>query len=102
MPREGVTLTRIGVDCRAGFAGQCRLDLGLCRLGNKLILLGQMHQQRRMEAVHLAQILLSVPTVKDDRSIDAVAHGRQEDGPVARRSEERRVGKECRSRWSPY
>src|SRR3712207_9198264 len=26
------------------------------------------------------------------------------DGPVARvsRSEERRVGKECRSRWSPY
>src|SRR2546430_13185595 len=22
--------------------------------------------------------------------------------PVARRSEERRVGKECRSRWSPY
>src|SRR2546430_15478389 len=24
------------------------------------------------------------------------------DGPVVRRSEERRVGKECRSRWSPY
>src|SRR3989449_6797110 len=23
-------------------------------------------------------------------------------GPVTRRSEERRVGKECRSRWSPY
>src|SRR2546426_8327675 len=23
-------------------------------------------------------------------------------GAVARRSEERRVGKECRSRWSPY
>src|SRR3712207_9313872 len=22
--------------------------------------------------------------------------------PIARRSEERRVGKECRSRWSPY
>ena len=22
--------------------------------------------------------------------------------PVVRRSEERRVGKECRSRWSPY
>ena len=26
----------------------------------------------------------------------------REDGGVARRSEERRVGKECRSRWSPY
>ena len=24
------------------------------------------------------------------------------DGCIARRSEERRVGKECRSRWSPY
>ena len=23
-------------------------------------------------------------------------------GPIAYRSEERRVGKECRSRWSPY
>ena len=24
------------------------------------------------------------------------------DGPMKARSEERRVGKECRSRWSPY
>jgi len=26
----------------------------------------------------------------------------QENGSVTGRSEERRVGKECRSRWSPY
>ena len=26
----------------------------------------------------------------------------QRDEEMARRSEERRVGKECRSRWSPY
>ena len=26
----------------------------------------------------------------------------EEDGNVVMRSEERRVGKECRSRWSPY
>ena len=26
----------------------------------------------------------------------------QADMPVSTRSEERRVGKECRSRWSPY
>ena len=26
----------------------------------------------------------------------------RKEGGVARRSEERRVGKECRSRWSPY
>ena len=28
--------------------------------------------------------------------------GLQTDKPLKRRSEERRVGKECRSRWSPY
>src|SRR2546421_6884094 len=28
--------------------------------------------------------------------------GRSPDRAAARRSEERRVGKECRSRWSPY
>ena len=26
----------------------------------------------------------------------------EEDGSIHDRSEERRVGKECRSRWSPY
>ena len=26
----------------------------------------------------------------------------EEHRPIGRRSEERRVGKECRSRWSPY
>ena len=28
--------------------------------------------------------------------------GREADGALSSRSEERRVGKECRSRWSPY
>src|SRR3989475_11735223 len=32
----------------------------------------------------------------EHRWIDAIGH------PTGRRSEERRVGKECRSRWSPY
>src|SRR6266536_5080216 len=31
-----------------------------------------------------------------------LSHGRRTTSPVATRSEERRVGKECRSRWSPY
>ena len=34
---------------------------------------------------------------------DTEAHPEQfKDSPLGRRSEERRVGKECRSRWSPY
>src|SRR2546427_11710713 len=32
----------------------------------------------------------------------AVARGRQVAEKLKERSEERRVGKECRSRWSPY
>src|SRR2546422_586623 len=33
---------------------------------------------------------------------DALVAGRPDDAANASRSEERRVGKECRSRWSPY
>ena len=49
--------------------------------------------------------LLSQPLSQDQRASLAVSGGRT---PVAlferlsQRSEERRVGKECRSRWSPY
>src|SRR4249920_841197 len=42
-----------------------------------------------------------VVTVVDVRVLPPALHaGRLE--PVVRRSEERRVGKECRCRWSPY
>src|SRR5947208_5925491 len=32
---------------------------------------------------------------------DGAQHTREREGETSRRSEERRVGKECRSRWSP-
>src|ERR1700676_4691123 len=47
MSREGMILTRIVVDGRVRFAGKRRFDLGLRSLGNELVFLGQMHQQRR-------------------------------------------------------
>ena len=37
-------------------------------------------------------------TVKMEKSIQSF----KKDTSTLRRSEERRVGKECRSRWSPY
>ena len=71
-------LTWIAVDYRVWFAGKCRLDLSLRWLENKLVLLGEMHQQRRIKPVDLSQIFLSVTAVIDDRSVDAIARGRQE------------------------
>src|SRR3712207_8158016 len=40
------------------------------------------------------------PPMRRNRVMTLVTLHRQ--APVAPRSEERRVGKECRSRWSPY
>src|SRR5215211_9025078 len=49
--------------------------------------------------VHLDLAVLDV----GGRGLDRAAHlGRDERLVVLDRSEERRVGKECRSRWSPY
>src|SRR5438034_9650815 len=80
MPSEGVMLTRIAIDCRVWFAGKCLLDLSLRSLGNELVLLGQVHQQRRIKPVDLSQILLGIAAVISDRGVDAVAtHGCQED-----------------------
>src|SRR5216684_3055154 len=54
MPREGMILTRIAVDCRVWFLSKCRLNISLRRLGNELVLLGQVHQHRRFEPVDLS------------------------------------------------
>src|SRR5215510_12398411 len=42
------------------------------------------------------------PARADARSAARSARRRAEAAPQSIRSEERRVGKECRSRWSPY
>ena len=49
--------------------------------------------------------LASVLTPRAAAQVDGVIRGQIIDiagKPWAERSEERRVGKECRSRWSPY
>src|SRR3712207_2121096 len=56
-------------------------------------LLGRMRAQTEA-AIADADVILFV--------IDARAGILPADRPFAERSEERRVGKECRSRWSPY
>ena len=50
---------------------------------------------------YLETILVLRERGVDVRSIDIV-HEMELSKPSVSRSEERRVGKECRSRWSPY
>src|ERR1700730_16888991 len=78
MPSEGVMLPRIAVDRRVWPAGKSRLDLSLRCLGNKLVLLSQMHKQGRTKIVDLAQVLFGVSAVISDGGIDVAPHGREE------------------------
>ena len=43
-----------------------------------------------------------MPRNKDIKKVLVIGSGPIIIGQAAERSEERRVGKECRSRWSPY
>src|SRR5271167_3620652 len=84
MPREGMILTRIAVDCRARFFSKCRFDVSLRSLGNELVLFGQMHQKGCVKPAHLSQIFVSVPAVIRDSAIyTLVARGSQEDHQCA-------------------
>src|SRR2546425_11234675 len=53
--------------------------------------------------VHVVGPRGSAPTDPEiEATLADVIYGRNLFGDAQRRSEERRVGKECRSRWSPY
>ena len=51
------------------------------------------------EAIGSGSISLNTMTAMEQKNLQAALLERYE---KLRRSEERRVGKECRSRWSPY
>ena len=48
------------------------------------------------------EITRDIPNVSEDALKDLDERGIIRIGAEVKRSEERRVGKECRSRWSPY
>src|SRR6201984_3119376 len=80
MPSERMILTRIAVDRGVWFLGKRRFNLSLRKLGNELVLFGQMHEKGRNQPTNLSQIFLSIAAVISDRGVDAVvAHGCQED-----------------------
>src|SRR2546426_5269425 len=70
----------------------CALPICDERLPGRAVTLGEPTRQPRAHGAH--------------RDVDRALGKRRERAPLAQhdllRSEERRVGKECRSRWSPY
>src|SRR5882724_11006967 len=83
--------------------GHLMSDLG--RLRERVLNL-QKHFGQANEDV--SQILISADKVAkrggriETLEFDEPPDGRSAIAPLRKRSEERRVGKECRSRWSPY
>src|SRR2546430_10760890 len=76
----------------------CSSDLRLSPVVEELIVL-----HRRVQ--HLLDHRGEPMDLIDEQHIARLQVGedrRQIAGPLEHRSEERRVGKECRSRWSPY
>ena len=50
----------------------------------------------------LQELKQVVSNREERRKVPSAKYLRENEVAVAKRSEERRVGKECRSRWSPY
>ena len=53
-------------------------------------------------SIEMVRVLTIVETVEDEFKQISLAEARKNNKFAKLRSEERRVGKECRSRWSPY
>src|SRR5579862_5588640 len=84
MPGEGMPLTWIAVDRRVWFLAQRSFNFSLRCLGNKFVLLSQVHQKGRIKPVHLSQIFVGISAViRDSASDTLVAHGSQEDHQCA-------------------
>src|SRR3712207_7027317 len=71
----------------------CSSDLPVMALGYVIVALIVL----LMNITHIPALIVMI--VKSAFGVQAMAGGAM---GVAMRSEERRVGKECRSRWSPY
>ena len=60
---------------------------------------------KKLMALVLSLVMMAVMlpgALAVDLNVDAGFYFKQSRGGTCTRSEERRVGKECRSRWSPY
>src|SRR2546422_10269033 len=102
-------VTKIIVEPQAGEVAAGRLFAGKVRRGQELWVIG-MPKPQRAQTVAMVVGPDRIPVDEIDAGNvvavvglkDAVAGSTVSDDKEMQRSEERRVGKECRSRWSPY
>src|SRR2546427_13236305 len=94
---------RVWLDYAKQFADETFSDA----YGNCVAVLNKGGSPRLMLAGHADEIAMAVNYITDDgyiyvRKMGGVDAAITKAQRVVIRSEERRVGKECRSRWSPY
>ena len=99
---DGIAVIDHGKVIAEGTPGQLKASVGAGALHVRLL-----DPQQRPEAERLLTRDLGSAFLEADQLADGIAvidHGKviAEGTPAQLRSEERRVGKECRSRWSPY
>src|SRR3712207_9164510 len=70
-----------------------------CERPLRMLLVGTYRETELGPGQPLAQLLADL---QRDASVEPLTIGGLDDAAITARSEERRVGKECRSRWSPY
>ena len=111
---EKSALARFGVSIHAVFEKPARLGKSLSLAGQSFPVQSASFETMgvRVHAVHIHEVVERMEQwIREGRAGHSIAatsmHGMveaQHDPEFARilRSEERRVGKECRSRWSPY
>ena len=92
IPRTDVLLARPEVAAAAAAMGG-RVVRDVVRAAQDRARIGQMAPE---------QVLDAVLEALGDRTASSLRPVLNATGVIVHRSEERRVGKECRSRWSPY
>ena len=83
----------------------CILCLCIGQSNNEAVLIPEYEQSVTEEDTELTEISDEEQFETEDKAVnsaDTEGAYRYENGKLSIRSEERRVGKECRSRWSPY
>ena len=95
LAKSGLDVIVREINEEASAAGRARIEKSLNRAVEK----GKIDESVREAALGRLRFTTDIADLSDRQLVIEAASENEE---IKKRSEERRVGKECRSRWSPY